>query len=189
MGVKMNALTANERCEESDALLLREVVSIAVAKVVPETVSESGADFSSSIVALGKTIDGTFAGKREESVAFVRIKSSSSLNFTFIRILNPLLKTDLLITLSQQNDSARTSCRCCRCRRRQGRRGCRRERLQHVLVRWRLGIERHGSSIVRVIFHHRSSCLHSRVQRFNHEKIARIRVRELLASARCGESD
>ena len=45
MGVKMNALTANERCEESDALLLREVVSIAVAKVVPETVSESGADF------------------------------------------------------------------------------------------------------------------------------------------------
>jgi hypothetical protein len=27
------------------------------------------------------------------------------------------------------------------------------------------------------------------VQRFNHEKIARIRVRELLASARCGESD
>lgn len=46
-------------------------------------------------------IDGTFAGKREESVAFVRIKSSSSLNFTFIRILNPLLKTDLLITLSQ----------------------------------------------------------------------------------------
>lgn len=135
-------------------------------------------------------IDGTFAGKREESVAFVRVKSSSSLNFTFIRtIKNPLLKTDLLITLSQQNDSARTSCRCCRCRRRQGRRGCRRERLQHVLVRWRLGIERHGSSIVRVIFHHRSSCLHSRVQRFNHEKIARIRVRELLASARCGESD
>lgn len=53
MGVKMNALTANERCEESDALFLREVVSIAVAKVVPETVSESGADFSSSIVALG----------------------------------------------------------------------------------------------------------------------------------------
>ena len=53
VGMKMNALTANERCEESDALLLREVVSIAVAKVVPETVSESGADFSSSIVALG----------------------------------------------------------------------------------------------------------------------------------------
>ena len=130
-------------------------------------------------------IDGTFAGKREESVAFVRINSSSSLSFTFFS-RNPLLKTDLLITLSQQNDSARTSCRC---RRRQGRRGCRRERLQHVLVRWRLGIERHGSSIVRVIFHHRSSCLHSRVQRFNHEKIARIRVRELLASARCGESD
>ena len=51
--MKMNALTANERCEESYALLLREVVSIAVAKVVPETVSESGADFSSSIVALG----------------------------------------------------------------------------------------------------------------------------------------
>jgi len=51
--MKMNALTANERCEESDALLLREVVSIAVAKVVSETVSESGADFSSSIVALG----------------------------------------------------------------------------------------------------------------------------------------
>jgi hypothetical protein len=49
----MNALTANERCEESYALLLWEVVSIAVAKVVPETVSESGADFSSSIVALG----------------------------------------------------------------------------------------------------------------------------------------
>lgn len=139
---------------------------------------------------LWKTIDGTFAGKREESVAFVRIKSSSSLNFTFTRIFNPLLKTDLLITLSHmQNDSARTSCRCCRCRRRQRRRGCRRERLQHVLVRWRLGIECHGSSIVRVIFHHRSSCLHSRVQRFNHEKIARIRVRELLASARCGESD
>ena len=188
MGVKMNALTANERCEESDALLLREVVSIAVAKVVPETVSESGADFSSSIVALGKTIDGTFAGKREESVAFVRIKSSSSLSFTFFS-RNPLLKTDLLITLSQHNYSARTSCRCCRCRRRQGRRGCRRERLQHVLVRWRLGIECHGSSIVRVIFHHRSSCLHSRVQRFNHEKIPRIRLRELLASARCGESD
>ena len=133
-------------------------------------------------------IDGTFAGKREESVAFVRINSSSSLSFTFFS-RNPLLKTDLLITLSQHNYSARTSCRCCRCRRRQGRRGCRRERLQHVLVRWRLGIERHGSSIVRVIFHHRSSCLHSRVQRFNHEKIARIRVRELLASARCGESD
>ena len=133
-------------------------------------------------------IDGTFAGKREESVAFVPINSSSSLSFTFFS-RNPLLKTDLLITLSQHNYSARTSCRCCRCRRRQGRRGCRRERLQHVLVRWRLGIECHGSSIVRVIFHHRSSCLHSRVQRFNHEKIARIRVRELLASARCGESD
>ena len=133
-------------------------------------------------------IDGTFAGKREESVAFVRINSSSSLSFTFFS-RNPSLKTDLLITLSQQNDSARTSCRCCRCRRRQRRRGCRRERLQHVLVRWRLGIECHGSSIVRVIFHHRSSCLHSRVQSFNHVKIARIRVRELLASARCGESD
>ena len=50
--MKMNALTANERCEESDALLLWEVVAIAVAKVVSETVSESGADFSSSIVAL-----------------------------------------------------------------------------------------------------------------------------------------
>jgi len=135
-------------------------------------------------------LTGLLPGKEKNDDAFVRIKSSFSLNFTFIRIINPLLKTDLLITLSQQNDdSARTSCRCCRCRRRQGRRGCRRERLQHVLVRWRLGIERHGSSIVRVIFHHRSSCLHSRVQRFNHEKIARIRVRELLASARCGESD
>jgi len=124
-------------------------------------------------------LTGLLPGKEKNDDAFVRIKSSFSLNFTFIRIINPLLKTDLLITLSQQNDdSARTSCR-----------GCRRERLQHVLVRWRLGIERHGSSIVRVIFHHRSSCLHSRVQRFNHEKIARIRVRELLASARCGESD